>query len=165
MTEPAAQSDDCYSRIFFADVATEGEVEGTVGWREGAESRVVFQVWDGPSFAAEGDDLHEAFRKARAGIETRGFLPMVAGVLAEIPTDPHALFEPVALAEIASHMDAGDGADQEAMPKFEPVLWVLVAIIVLVLLLPVLAHAEIRVPGAALCVGQGEQATVLSPGK
>src|SRR3989338_6509254 len=80
MGNPAAQSDDCYSRISFRTVAGGDEVEGVLGWREGAENRVVFQVWDGPSFAAEGRDLAAAFAAAHAGIIRAGFAPRAPSV-------------------------------------------------------------------------------------
>ena len=151
MAADTPQSDDCYHRIAFhalgGATGNEGPIEGTVGWREGQENRVVFQVWDGPSFAAEGLDLHDAFHKARAGIEARGFLPLIAGARAEAPTDPHELFEPAGPAELAPLVDGGDGNAGDIAPRFEPVLWWLVAFILLALLIPSLAHAEIPVPG------------------
>ena len=144
---PLPQSEDSYYRINFRALGDGIEAEGTVGWREGQENRVAFQVWDGPSFAAEGHDLHDAFRKARAGIEARGFLPLIAGARAEAPADPHDLFEPARSAEIVPLDDTADSAAGATAPRFEPLLWALVALILLALLLPGLAHAEIPVPG------------------
>ncbi|MDP4034169.1 MAG: hypothetical protein Q8P60_15210 [Pseudorhodobacter sp.] len=145
------QSDDSYERISFQ--ALEGGPEekslisGTVGWCQGQDNRVVFLVWEGPSFAAHGHDLHDAFRKARAGIEARGFRPLVAGVRARIPADPLALFEPADIAEIAPLADAEDSAAEVTAPRFEPKLWVVVALILLALLVPALARAEVPVSG------------------
>lgn len=129
MAEPAAQSDDCYSRIFFRPLAGGDEAEGTVGWREGAENRVVFQVWDGPSFAAEGPDLAAAFAAARAGIMRAGFTPLA-------PSDD-------ALADLFA------GADAKSPPRIQPLLWLVIAVILLALMVPVLARAEIPALGAA----------------
>ncbi|MBZ0262434.1 MAG: hypothetical protein K8F90_17755 [Hyphomicrobiales bacterium] len=143
---PLPQSDDYYESISFRALGggsgTQGPVKGTVGWREGVQNRVVFQVWDGPSFAAEGRDLTEAFAKGLDGIRALGFAPLVAGTRTQRTADPHDLFEPAGLAEIEPLKDT-----HPAMPKFEPKLWALVAFIFLALLIPALAHAEIPVPG------------------
>jgi hypothetical protein len=144
---PLPQSEDSYYRINFRALGDGTEAEGTVGWREGQENRVAFQIWDGPSFAAEGHDLHDAFCKARAGIEARGFLPLIAGARAEVPADPHDLFEPARSAEIVPLDDVGESAAGATAPRYEPLLWALAALILLALLLPGLAHAEIPVPG------------------
>lgn len=124
MTEPAAQSDDCYSRIFFRPLAGGSEAEGTVGWREGAENRVVFHVWDGPSFAATGTGLAAAFAAARAGILRAGFAPLApsGGSLDDLFTEAESAAPP---------------------PRFQPLLWLLVAALLLALLIPVLARAEV----------------------
>lgn len=76
MVEPSkAQSDDCYATISYR--SRDGhEATGTVGWREGVENRVVFAVWDGPSFAAQGADLTAAFAASRRGIIKTGFTPL-----------------------------------------------------------------------------------------
>jgi len=119
-----AQSDDSYERIFFLSHATGEEVPGVMGWREGAENRVVFQVWDGPSFAAEGVDLASAFATARAGIVRAGFTPQppVDCGLGKLFTEAESAAPP---------------------PRFQPLLWLLVAAILLALLVPVLARAEV----------------------
>lgn len=144
---PLAQSDDSYDRITFLALGRESEagcpVSGTVGWREGQENRIVFQVSDGPSFAAFGRDLHDAFRKARAGIEAKGFMPLVAGARDQMPADPHELFEPADLAGIAPLRGSEDAPADAPTPRIAHILWVLVALILLALILPSLAHAEI----------------------
>jgi hypothetical protein len=119
-----AQSDDSYERISFLNHATGEEVPGVMGWREGAENRVVFQVWDGPSFAAEGVDLASAFAAARAGIVRAGFTPQppVDGGLGDLFTEAESAAPP---------------------PRVQPVLWLLAAAILLALLIPVLARAEV----------------------
>ena len=124
--KPLPQSDDCYSRISFRAIAGSGEAEGTVGWREGAENRVVFQVWGGPSFAAEGADLATAFALARDGIERADFTPMA-------PADG-------SLDELFANEETEMTASP---PRFQPLLWLLVAAILLALLIPALARAEI----------------------
>lgn len=148
---PVAQSDDTYDRIQFFPLGQGCDdtkrVSGTVGWREGPENRVAFQVWDGPSFAAFGHNLHDAFCKARAGIEARGFVPLVTGAGAQMPTDPHALFDPADLTEVAPLANAEKGTTDIPAPRFEPKLWALIALILLALLVPAFAHAEVPVPG------------------
>lgn len=119
--EPAAQSDDVYERISFLNPATGEVLPGVMGWREGIENRVVFQVWGGPSFAATGPDVNTARRQAREGIEKLGFQPLVDE---EAPSDAPL-----------------------PTPRIEPVLWWLTIAIVLALLIPVLAGAEIPQPG------------------
>lgn len=126
MAEPSrAQSDDCYSRISFMTRGGD-EAEGTLGWREGAENRVVFQVWDGPSFAAEGDDLAAAFAASRAGIVRAGYIP-------QMPDDGN-------LDDIFACAAAQDTA---SLPRFQPRLWLLVAAILLALLIPAIVRAEV----------------------
>lgn len=130
MAEPSrAQSDDCYSRISFM-ARDGGEAEGTLGWREGAENRVVFQVWDGPSFAAVGDDLATAFVAARKGIVRAGYSP-------EAPKDG-GLDDLFARYETSSP------------PRLQPMLWLLVAAILLALLIPAMARAEVPEYGVRL---------------
>lgn len=130
MAEPSrAQSDDCYSRISI--ISRDGsEAEGTLGWREGAENRVVFQVWDGPSFAAMGDDLATAFTAARAGIMRAGFTPLA-------PADG-SLDD--SIAELFASAEEESAA---APPRFQPILWLLVAAILIALLIPAIARAEV----------------------
>lgn len=143
-----SQSDDSYRRIIFVamDGGPEGAGErtGTVGWREGQENRVVFQVWDGPSFAATGHDLHDAFRKAHKGIEAGGFSPLVAGACDPMPGDAHALFDPVEISDTAPRTH---GRAADVGPRFEPRLLALVVVILLALLVPVLVRAEVPVSG------------------
>lgn len=123
--DSAAQSDDCYARIAFLGTAS-GEAEGTVGWREGIENRVVFQVWDGPSFAATGADLAAAFAMARAGIVRAGFTPLA-------PTDGGL-----------DDLFAGEETEiTGSPPRFQPLLWLMVAAILLALLIPALARAAV----------------------
>ncbi len=144
------QSDDSYERIVFHALANSVEVDGTVGWREGQENRVVFSVWEGPSFAAIGSDLHEAVGNACAGIKALGYVPIIAGAGNRVPADPHELFRPVKLAEtglLENATDMSGGVFQKEFSGLQPVLWVLVATILLALMLPVFAHAEIPVPG------------------
>lgn len=137
VAEPSrAQSDDCYSRISFMTRGGD-EAEGTLGWREGAENRVQFQVWDGPSFAAEGDDLATAFAAARKGIIRVGFTP-------EAPEDC-GMDDPIA--DLFASAEAESAA---SLPRFQPFLWLLVAAILLALLIPALAHAEIPARGEAV---------------
>src|SRR3990167_2427358 len=126
----AAQSDDCYSRIAFRPRTGGDEAPGTIGWREGAENRVVFQVWDGPSFAAEGADLAAAFAAARAGILRSGFTPLVPAEGS--PDDP-----------LAALFTSAEAEDTAPPPRFQPILWLLAAAILLALLIPALARAEI----------------------
>lgn len=121
-----AQSDDSYERISFLSDATGEEVPGVMGWREGAENRVVFQVWDGPSFAAVGDDLAAAFAAARAGIMRAGFTPLA-------PSDG-------AFTDLFTEAEAENAAPP---PRIQPLLWLAVAALLLALLIPVLARAEV----------------------
>lgn len=131
-----AQSDDRYDPIAFLDRTSGRQVRGTVGWREGIENRVTFQVWDGPSAAGEGADLFAAFAAARSGIEKAGFVPLVRGTCSPMPDDPHALFDPA---------EADDVTPLRAdTPRFQPILWWIAAAIVLLgLVYPVLARAEV----------------------
>lgn len=131
MRDPAAQSDDCYSRISFGTVAGGEEVEGVLGWREGAENRVVFQVWDGPSFAAEGSDLAVAFAAARAGIIRAGFAPR--------PPSDGGLGDLFANAEV---VEAGSPRPFRLLP------WLLLAAALAGLLLPALVRADVLPRGA-----------------
>lgn len=145
------QSDDSYERIAFhapGDEMDTGQPRaGVVGWREGEENRVVFQVWDGPSFAAVGQDLHDAFRKARAGIEARGFIPLVAGARNQMPREPHALFEPATVAEVTPIAGADDSEAEITAPGLSPMLWAMIALLLLALVVPTFARAEIPSPG------------------
>lgn len=121
-----AQSDDSYERISFLSHATGEEVPGVMGWREGAENRVTFQVWDGPSFAAEGTGLAAAFARARVGIERAGFVPLA-------PAD----------GSLDDLFSSGKTETAGSPPRSQPVLWLLVAAVLLALLIPALARAEV----------------------
>ena len=133
MGNPAAQSDDCYSRISFRTVAGGDEVEGVLGWREGAENRVVFQVWDGPSFAAEGRDLAAAFAAAHAGIMRAGFAPRAPSV--------------GDLADLFAEVETKNAG---LSPRVQPLPWLLAAAAALaLLLLPALVRAEAPSRGEA----------------
>lgn len=135
MDKPTAQSDDCYSRISFQTIAGGDEVEGVLGWREGVENRVVFQVWDGPSFAAEGADLAAAFGAARAGIMRAGFSPRA-------PSDG-------GLGELFAAAEAKNAGSR---PRFRPLRWLLVVATLVVMVSPTLARAEILARAEAATV-------------
>lgn len=117
-----AQSDDCYSRIAYL-ARDGGRADGTIGWREGAENRVDFQVWDGPSFATLGDDLAAAFAAARAGIIRAGFTPLA-------PED-------------GGLDDMFSGNAVPSPPRVLPRLWLLAAAILAVILIPAFARAAV----------------------
>lgn len=125
-----AQSDDCYDRITFLDGTSGNEVPGTCGWHEGAENRIVFQVWDGPSFAATGSDLSAAFAAARAGIVRAGFTPLAPEN--GDPDDP-----------VTDLFASIDDQTVKSPPRFQPLLWLAVAAILLALLIPAIARAEV----------------------
>lgn len=149
MDKPAAQSDDCYSRISFQTIAGGDEVEGVLGWREGVENRVVFQVWDGPSFAAEGGDLAAAFGAARAGIMRAGFSPLA-------PSDG-------GLGDLFTAVEAECAGSR---PRSRPLLWLLVAATLAVVVVPALARAEIpaRAEAATISGSTCEWRLVLAAG-
>lgn len=133
MAEPRqAQSDDCYAVISFLD-RDGGEPRGTVGWREGLEIRVVFTVWDGPSFAAGGTSLAAAFASARTGITRAGFVPQApqAGSLADLFADATTL-------------------RRTPMTRIRALLWLLVITIIVALVISAQAGAAVPEHGKRL---------------
>jgi hypothetical protein len=142
-----AQSDDLYERIGFRRLADGVEASGTVGWREGLDNRVAFKVWDGPSFSAGGETLATALSDALRGIRGEGYLPLIAAVLANPPAAPQNGLKPLDAAgfdrvsEMPEPRDAGD------RPRFQPVLWLLVVLVLLAILWPVLTRAELPLAG------------------
>ena len=134
MAEPSrAQSDDCYATISF--LAEDGlRSQGTVGWREGMENRVVFTVWDGPSFSAQGTSLAAAFLAARADIIRAGFTPQAPedGSLAELFAEPPETSH----APLSSHRI--------------PAIWLVVITTILALLASALLNAAVPEHGKRL---------------
>lgn len=142
-----AQSDDLYERIGFRRLADGAEFSGTVGWREGFDNRVAFKVWDGPSFAAGGQTLGVALTAALKGIRGEGYLPLIAAALANPPAAPGDGLKPVDAAAFAQDMAGPDLRHEADKPRFEPVLWLLVLLVLLAILWPVLSRAELPLAG------------------
>jgi hypothetical protein len=74
-----AQSTDSHETILFRPLHGGAPVRGVASWRTGPDTRVAFNVWDGPDAAASGLDLFEALLLARRKLEAAGSIPMIAG--------------------------------------------------------------------------------------